>query len=130
MVRSMRYTIPAIDKPNPDLMRSIIEDWLEVHPEDQFCSGDPDITFLLHNHFPSHLCDTAEQFWIGFWGGWFPGDVEPEAEEPPITLAVQDGKIVLDEATLDALYQALLPRLMERFSGLERPTPTGSTPDA
>lgn len=130
MVRSMRYTIPAIDKPNPDLMQSIIEDWLEVHPEDSFHADGPDIEFLLHSHFPSHLCDTADEVWVGFWGGWLPGDVEPEAEQPPITLEVQDGKIVLDEAALDALYQAILPRLERRFSGPEASTPTGSTPDA
>lgn len=126
----MRYLIPDTDQPNPDLFRVIIEDWIEAHPEDLFRATHPNITYLLHSHWPSHLADDHDQVWAGFWEGYLPGDDQVlDVPKPDTGLELSTGQ-VLSQDDLDLIYQALLSRLSKDFSGLEGITPTRHSSDA
>lgn len=121
----MKYSIPSPPKgPNSILFRTILVDWLDANPEDEFCSEDPDVTYLLHDMFPSHLCESSDTVWSGFWEGFLP---EPGTDDPEtdtiIYLDVVNGKAVLDERVIGILLERLK-------QGLSVPTLAGSTPHA
>lgn len=130
------HVIPAQDQPSPVLLKSILDDWLEAHPEDTFRSPDPSIEFLLSEMFPAQVRFEAtdnDQSWAGFWDGWLPGD---QVEDPVIDSdliigrVTEDGQVVLDEESLDALCQAILVRLNTAFSGSETSSLPWSIPHA
>ena len=126
----MRYLIPDTDTPNADLFRTVIEDWIEVNPEDTFEAQHPAITYLIHSQFPSHLAEDHDQIWHGFWDGYLPGDDQVPSDDFEDAGMILSSGMVLNNDDLDLIYQALLPRLSEAFSRLEDVTPTRQTSDA
>lgn len=126
----MQLAIPSAHKePNPHLFKAIISDWLDAHPDDQFSSEDLDVSLLLHSMFPSHLTDSVDLDWAGFWDGFLPGEIEAPKREQ-IIIEVVDGSITLDDDLLDRLADLVLERLRGRSESIETPDPTWSTQSA
>lgn len=102
----LKILIPTDQTRSSILLRTVIEDWIEAHPEDTFASEDPKVHRLIPEEL-RHEAQESSLTWEGFWSGMLPSVAPPgDVQEPSEVLVLSSG-ITLSRDDLTMIKAAL-----------------------